>query len=211
MRIRGNDSGVTLIELMIGILLSGIVGAITTMAIVQSFHRQSEIDARGQAVQTVRQALERTMRELRQADPLLALGNDHLVFQEQSANGDVRKLTYSVVATGSNYSLVLDEVDTSAGGAPATQPRRTVAQHLVNGTSVFSVMLPVTGWQATSAVNADCSLKADPTVYDPDCAGLVQVQFVVDPIRASGTSTCTGSGPACLIDVSDQADIRNNA
>lgn len=199
MRIRGNDSGVTLIELMIGILLSGIVGAITTMAIVQSFHRQSEIDARAQAVQTVRQALERTMRELRQADPLLALGNDHLVLRAQSANGDVRDLTYSVVATGSDHSLVLDEVDTPAGGSATPLPRRTVVQHLVNATSVFSVVMP-----------ANCALASDPTSYDPDCAGLVQVQLVVDPIRASGTSTCTGSGPTCLIDVSDQADIRNN-
>jgi type II secretory pathway pseudopilin PulG len=199
MTARGNDGGVTLIELMVGILLSAIVGAITTTAIVQSFHRQSEIDARAQAVQTVRQALERTMRELRQADPLLALGTDHLVFQEQSANGDLRKLTYSVVDAGSDHSLVLDEVDTPVGGSSVTLPTRTIARHLVNGSSVFSVVMP-----------GNCALASDPTSYDPDCAELVQMHLVVDPMRASGTSTCAGAGPTCLIDVSDQADIRNN-
>lgn len=210
MRLRADDGGVTLVELMMAILLSSIVGGIATTAIVQSFHRQSEIDARSQAVQTVRQALERTMREIRQADPLLAVGTDHLVLQEQSANGDARKLTYSVVSSGSNTSLVLDEVDTPASGSPVTLPTRTVAQHLVNGSAVFSVLVPVANWQATSAVNADCSLKADPASYDADCAGIVQVHLVVDPVKASGSSTCAGSGPTCLIDVSDQADIRNN-
>ena len=205
-----NDRGVTLIELMIGILLSGIVGAIATTAIVQSFRRQSEIDARAQAVTTVRQALERTMREVRGADPLLAVGNDHLALRENAANGDVRTLTYSVATTGSDHSLVLDEVDTPSAGAPVTQPRRTVVEHLANATSVFSVVLPVTGWTATSAVNADCTLVADPAAYDADCAGLVQVHLVVDPVRVTGSSTCAGSGPNCQIDVSDHADIRNN-
>lgn len=210
MSVHTDDSGMTLVELMVAIILSAIVGGIATTAIVQSFHRQSEIDARGQAVKTVRQALERTMREVRGADPLLAVGGDHLALQQGTANGDVRALTYSVVITGSDSALVLDEVDTPAGGSPVALPRRTVAEHLVNGSSVFSVLVPVAGWQATSAVNADCSLVADPASYDADCAGIVQVHLVVDPVRASGSSTCTGSGPSCLIDVSDQADIRNN-
>jgi len=199
MRLRTDDGGVTLVELMMAILLSSIVGGIATTAIVQSFHRQSEIDARSQAVQTVRQALERTMREIRGADPLRALGDDHLVLQEEAANGDVRLLTYSVIGTGSDHSLVLDELDTPASGPAVPLPRRTVVEHLVNGTSVFSVVMPT-----------NCALAADPTSYDADCAGIVQVHLVVDPVRASGSSTCAGSGPACLIDVSDQADIRNN-
>ena len=210
MRVRGDDSGLTLVELLIAILLSSVVGAIMTTAIVESFTRQSEIDARAQAITTVRQALERTMREIRGANPLDAVGGNHLALREQSANGDVRALTYSIVGTGSDSSLVLDEVDTPAAGAAVTLPRRTVARHLVNGSSVFSVLVPVTGWQATPAVNADCTLVADHSAYDPRCAGIVQVHLVVDPVRANGLSTCAGSGPDCLIDVSDQADIRNN-
>lgn len=211
MRIRDDDSGLTLVELLIAIVLSGIVGVIMTKAIVESFTRQSEIDARAQAVTTVRQALERTMRDVRGADPLDAVGGDHLALRVVAANGDQRALTYSTVTTGSDSSLVLDEVDTPAGGSPVTLPRRTVAQHLVDGSSVFSVLVPVTGWHATSAVNADCTLVADHSAYDPRCAGIVQVHLVVDPVRANGTSTCAGAGPDCLIDVSDQADIRNNS
>lgn len=217
------DAGLTLVETMMSVLLSAIVGGVLTTAIVVSFHRQSEIEARAAGINTVRQAFERTMREIRGAEPLLSVTDNQLMMMETNAAGVQRTLSYSLVTTGGNVALVVDETDVDANNnALPAPPRRVVAGHLVNvtkGIPVFSVSKAVDGWGAgTSTVDALCHVigTSNPNVYAPDCIGGLVVHLVIDPVRRTGTSTCAGtasalgSGTDCYIDVMDNADIRNS-
>jgi prepilin-type N-terminal cleavage/methylation domain-containing protein len=206
----GADGGFSLVELLVAIMLSTIVGGIITTAIVESFHRQTEIDARANAVNSVRQALERMMREIRGAGRLVNVSSNQLEFLETTPAGVTRDLTYSVVTSGTDTSLALHEVD-SAGASP---PDRTVVDHLASGSAapVFSVYQAAPSWQPTATVDSNCVDSAHPGVYPPECVGALSVHLIVDPVRAGGQSLCAGAaaGSTCYVDVLDDADVRNN-
>ncbi|MBV9291110.1 MAG: type II secretion system protein [Frankiales bacterium] len=216
------DSGFSLIELVVGIGLLAVIGAITTQVIITSFHKESYIEGRTQALIQVRQAMQRTMRELRGADPLVSLTGSSLEEKVTTPNNVTRDITYAVTTSGGVTSLVENEVDrnSTTNAVVATQPQRTVVSHLMNSSSqpVFSVISPVPGYQTSSAsVNpSTCAVSGtSPQAYEPKCVGTVQLQLVVLPIdAASGSSLCpaTLADPTtCYLDVSDSADLRNNS
>lgn len=205
-----DQGGFTLVELVVAIGLSAIVGGVLATAIVGSFHRQSEMDARARSINTVRQAFERTMRDIRAADPLLSVADNQLVLQETNAAGVVRTLTFSLVTSAGVTAFVMDEADVAANGTPLpTPPRQVIANHVANGsTPVFEVLNAVPDWQPTAQVGPLCNQVNYPGYYAPDCVGTIDVHLRIQPVFANGQPSCATSG--CLVDVQDRADIRNN-
>jgi len=197
------ERGFTVVEMLVAVTLSGTVGAIATTAIVQGFHQQASTDARVAAVAHVRTALQRTMRELREAE-LQSLTPNALVMTEDTTG---RTLTYSVQTVNGTTSLVVAD-----GGAGST----VVVSNLVNDASqpVFTP-LPMPGYQPAVPGTVDTSTCAivgqTPTQYSTrDCVGTITVRLRVMPTNPSGKALCTSTGN-CVIDVSDDADIRNNS
>ena len=214
-----DDRGFSLIELMVVVLLLGVLGATTTAVIVNGFRREADNEGRAAAVQQVRTALERTLRDVRQADRLLSVTPTSLAMQITDTSNANRLVCYSVVPNGSDSSL---KRVVSAPGGTCTDPGAqtgTVVRHL-DSTAVF---LPVAdSWSPsyadpTSSARAtvdthDCGQKGvTPLVYKPDCVGAVQVSFVVKPLNTStGETVCpAGSASTCDISVSDSALLRN--
>jgi prepilin-type N-terminal cleavage/methylation domain-containing protein len=213
-----DDGGYTLVELLVVILLAAVIGTITTTVIVTAFRQQSRTDGRAAALVQVRQALQRTMREIRAADPLWALSTSTLVLKESTSTGTVRTLTYSVTTTNGVTSLVETESDVDAAGHAVAGPGpRTVVSHLVNAAAqpVFSVVAPMPGYAGSASVDpATCVIAGQtPTTYERDCVGVLQLHLVVLPTNVqSGASLCPANlaNPAtCYLDISDSADLRN--
>jgi len=213
-----NDSGVTFVETVVVMVLAAVIGLVTTTVIVTTFRRTSEMDGRTTALVQTRQALQRTLRDLRSANPLQGLTSDKLEAVTVTAAGVTRDFTYSVVTQNGVTSLVLTESDTDAAGHPLPSPQpKTVITHLVNTSSqpVFSVVAKAPSFTTSDpAVNAATCVIAGqtPTAYARSCVGTVQVELVVDQVDpVSGRSICaTRAVPSqCYLDVSDAADIRN--
>ena len=213
-----NDSGVTFVETVVVMVLAAVIGLVTTTVIVTTFRRTSEMDGRTTALVQTRQALQRTLRDLRSANPLQGLTSDTLEETIVTPAGVTRDLTYTVTTQAGVTSLVLTETDTDAAGNPLSSPQpKTVVTHLVNSPTqpVFSVVAPAPSFTTTStAVNpATCVITGPtPTAYARACVGTIQVQFVVDQVDpVSGRSICaTRAVPSeCYLDISDAADLRN--
>lgn len=212
------DSGVTFVETVVVMVLAAVIGLVTTTVLVSTFRRTSEMDGRTTALVQTRQALQRTLRDLRASNPLQGLTSGKLEEVVVTSTGVTRDLTYTVTTQNGVTSLVLTETDTDASGQPMTAPEpKTVITHLVNSASqpVFSVVAKAPSFTTTSASvdPATCVIAGQtPTAYARACVGTIQVEFVVDQIDpVSGRSICaTRSVPSqCYLDVSDAADIRN--
>ena len=206
------DQGFTLIELTVVILLLGVMGLVTTSVVINGFHRQAEIDGRAIAIEQVRTALQRTVREIREADfPLLAITTSELDMTLTDSGG-VTRICYSAAATNGVNDLVRVVSPVNKTCTDANAQHYVVATNLAT-TDVFSVPYPAANYQDFTGLNsADCSETADPTTYEQQCAGAINVRLMVIPINANThTDMCpTGvSASACDIDISDTAQLRN--
>lgn len=205
------DRGFTLIELTVVVLLLGIMGVVTTSVVINGFHRQAEIDGRAIAIEQVRTALQRTVREIREADfPLLAITTTELDMTLTDASG-VTRICYSATAT--NGVNALDRVVSPVNGtcADANAQHNVVATNLAT-TDVFSVPYAAANFQDFTGLNLDCSETSDPTTYEQQCAGAIDVRLMVIPTNVNtGAALCpTGvSASACDIDINDTAQLRN--
>lgn len=65
-----SESGVTLVELLVVMILLGVVGSVVTTVIVTGLQTSTSISTRTQALHQIEQSLQRVSRELRVADPL---------------------------------------------------------------------------------------------------------------------------------------------
>jgi type II secretory pathway pseudopilin PulG len=214
-----DDAGFTFVETVVVMILLAAIGLVTTTVLVGTFRRQGEMDTRATALTLTRQALQRTLRDIRAAN-LLGLDATRLQETITTSAGVTRTLTYSVTTSAGVTSLVLDERDVnSANQALPAIRRKTLISHLVNSASqpVFRAVAPVPGYTTTvSGVDPQTCVIAGqtPTAYARDCVGTVQLRLVVDPVDAvTAKSLCAPRGvPAdCYLDLSDSADIRNNA
>lgn len=203
-----DEEGFTLVELLVVVALAAVIGTLTTSAIVSAFRSQTKLDGRADAVIQVRQALQRTLRDVRAADPIKGITASQLTLSVNNGSGS-QDVTYRVQTTSGVTSLLRT---TTAGSGT-----QIVASHLVNTAAqpVFTVQ-PVPNYQAPSGVNgATCGMNAYPGYYEPDCVGTITVRLVVVPTTGqSGKSQCPASGAAlaaCAVDISDDADIRNAA
>lgn len=69
-RLRSSESGFTLVELLVVMLLMGIVGSIVTTALVRGMQTSTVAQSRINGLSDLQRGIERVARELRVADPL---------------------------------------------------------------------------------------------------------------------------------------------
>jgi len=205
------DHGFTLIELTVVVLLLGIMGFVTTSVVVNGFHRQAEIDGRAIAIEQVRTALQRTVREIREADfPVYSLTNSSLAFGLTPNAGSTTQVCYVAATSASGVTSLTRYVGSCS---PATATSAAVVATNLATTDVFSVPYPAANFEDFTGLDAaNCSKTADPTTYEQQCAGAINVRLMVIPTNANtGAKLCpTGtSASACDIDISDTAQLRN--
>lgn len=201
------DRGFTVIEMLVTVTLTGIVGALTTTVIVQGFHQQQATDARAAAVANVRTALERTMRDLRGAE--ITSMTPTSVDLTEYASGGTRQVSYQLQTANGSTSLAV-----SVNSAPATVLLTNIANDLNDpAQQVFTPAPILPSYTPTVAGTVDTSscayIGVSPTQYAPDCVGTVTVHLRVMPVDHAGRQLCDSNGQ-CVIDVSDDAGIRNN-
>ena len=194
----GGERGFTVVEMLISVTLTGVVGATATTVIVQGFHQQAASDARTAAVANVRTALERTVREVREASPL-----NYLTANSLGMSDGTRTLNYSVQTTNGVTSLVVSNGTTTS----------VVISHLVNdgANPVFSASRsPQSPTPPATVDSHTCAVVgAVPAVYSPqDCVGTVHIDLRVMPTDSTGRALCSPTD-SCVIDVNDDADLRN--
>jgi prepilin-type N-terminal cleavage/methylation domain-containing protein len=169
-RRRDRDAGFTLTEMLVVIMLFTMIGAAITTTVVSGLRHQTTLQDRSQAIAGARTALERVDRDLRAADPLMAVSANQLVMSEvpnENAPTATRQITYSVIAAGTSNELVVDEVDTSTTGVVTTKPRRVLLTNLVNGAAnpIFSYVSSTETVTVSFAVQPS-TLKGAVTVSD---------------------------------------------
>ena len=193
-----HERGFTVIEMLISVTLTGVVGAMATTVIVQGFHQQAASDARTSAVNNVRVALERTVRAVREASPL-----NYLTANSLGMSDGTRTLNYSLQTTNGVTSLVVNNGTKTS----------VVISHLVNdgANPVFSASRsPQTPVPPATVDPTTCAvIGAVPAVYSPqDCVGRVHIDLRVMPTDSTGRALCNPNDN-CVIDVNDDADLRN--
>jgi prepilin-type N-terminal cleavage/methylation domain-containing protein len=187
----GADSGYTLSEMLVVLVLLGIVGAIVTTASVTGLHHEGDLQDRTDATSQARTALERVDRDIRSTYPLLAASPTQIVLQEVQPTV-TKTVTYAV----SGSQLTVSTTSTPSGGGTATSSSSVLLRNLVNtaATPVFTVT-PYSGYVAPSGsgVNAStCAMTA--TSYDPGCVGTITVHVMVQPPTVSGPVSVSDSG-----------------
>jgi len=173
--------------------------------IVQGFHQQSPTEARTTAVANVRTALERVMRVLRGATLHGVTGSSVDLTEDTATGTGTQNVSYTLQTTNGITSLMV-----SINGATATP----VISNIVNDATqpVFAVPAASSAYtDSTGTVNTQtCVISGQtPTAYAPQCIGDLKVRLRVMPMSASGGALCASTG-GCVVDVSDDADIRNN-
>jgi type II secretory pathway pseudopilin PulG len=201
-----DDSGMSLIEMLIAVMLTGTIGAVVTSSITTGLHDQVRITAHAVAIGEVRTATQRVTRELRDAAPLLAASATAVTVQQTTTAGS-RVLTYSVITTAGVTNLVVDEKDYNSSTPSidhlvATQPQKTVISDL-NDTADYPVFTfaPASTYQPAqgSGVNPNtCAIPSAPTTYSPACVGEITVH-----VRQNVGTTSE------VIDVTENVEIRN--
>jgi len=112
-RLRG-DHGVTLLEVLIAMVVTLVVGAAIVSALSQSTRAAQRNHNRTTALAQMQTAAQRIARELRAADPITVAQSD-LAEATIVRSGQTRTYRYRLVASGTEYQV--EEVRTAGGVA----------------------------------------------------------------------------------------------
>jgi prepilin-type N-terminal cleavage/methylation domain-containing protein len=140
-RNRGDDSGVTLIELLVAVFLVGVVGSVVTAGIVTSMRTTRQDQARASSASQLRTALDRLTRDLRASDPLRAATATTLTMDEDRA-GKCRRTYYRIAGTSLDWVTVdytsLSVCKTNAGAATPSTGWVPLVQNIDSASSSFT-------------------------------------------------------------------------
>lgn len=128
-RRRDGEAGVGLVELLVVVLLLGIVGGITSRSVITGMQAQRRQMARIEALSGARLGAERTMRDLRMANPLVALEANAATMDVERGGTD-RRMRFAVVEDAGNWTLEVQDTPLDGNGDLAGPP---VVTELVRG------------------------------------------------------------------------------
>jgi type II secretory pathway pseudopilin PulG len=118
-----SETGVSLVELLVVMMIAAIVGAITTATIVNGLHQQRELSSRTYTLNDAKMTLERMTREIRAADPVLVAQPDQLRVEVRRNDATIsyRYELESYTDNGAErYRIAVEQVTTDASGATTT-------------------------------------------------------------------------------------------
>lgn len=173
-RLRGEQSGFTLVELLVVMVLMGVVGSITVAAIVTGMNSQRTTQARLDALHELEVAVQRSIRDLRAASPLLVSNitpaDEHLGARLRRG-GEVAHVYYELETDEDTDEQYLVQL-VSEGG-------ETVTRQLV--TAVDNGDRPLFRYYGTDGVELDCDWDEQTELEYRDCilsANAVAMQVV---------------------------------
>jgi type II secretory pathway pseudopilin PulG len=158
------DSGTTLAELSVVMILFGILASLILAVTTSALHNQQRTVARSGDMATQKTIFERMTRSIRQANPLLIATPSSVSVQTSNSAGTSIVSTWSLVTVSGRRQLVLDE--TRAG---VVQPRQTLLDHVALAAAGFTYVgeTPLTASPAPEDVRSvviDLSVSGQPTV-----------------------------------------------
>lgn len=137
------ESGFTLVELLVVLVLMGIVGGIVVSAITTSMRSASSTSARIHATQELEIAMQRITRDIRAADPL-ELSPSGAFDTEAGAqvvrDGESNTVMYALDATGTELHARIVELDENGNPVPGLPTQQLVTSVDNGDTPVFTYL-----------------------------------------------------------------------
>lgn len=129
----GDESGFTLVELLVVMLIMGIIGAFTMTSLVQGLEVSNDADRRIQTLTDLQQAGQRVSRELRMACSIDTAAPDEATIDILR---DDTRYRYRIFAEADG--TLLADIDTVALDGTTTAHRiDRIAEDIVNGDTLF--------------------------------------------------------------------------
>ena len=198
---RRRDSGFTLVEALMFILLFGIVSSVVAGFATSGLHHQRELQDRSDALAQARTAIQRIDRDIRSTSQIDSATSTDLILQEPvysgtTVTGSSRWVCYYLLTSGSTTKLIAD-VNTATDTCPSTPSSLSkVLVSNVTSTSLFSYT-PVTGYSSptSSVASGTCVMSGtSPTAYDPSCIGKIAVSIQTQPHTVNGPVIVSDNG-----------------
>jgi prepilin-type N-terminal cleavage/methylation domain-containing protein len=144
-RLRSDQAGVTLVELLVVVVLLGVVGSITMAGIISGLHATRRGEARVEALNDLQKGIERVGRELRAAEELrFESGTDprDVVIAQVVRGGERIRYRYYLMTPEGGTTELREDVrrETLTGGLISTQDGLFIA-NIANpetGTPLFT-------------------------------------------------------------------------
>lgn len=155
---RRNEGGFSLIELLVVLVITGIVGGVVVSAITAGMRSASQTSTRIDATQELEVALQRMSRDIRAADPLELSPSG--AFATEAGAKVVRgpktfRVMYFLDASGSELRSELIELDAQGQPLPGVAEQQLVTNVDMGTEPVFSY-LDATGRELTGC-SPDCA------------------------------------------------------
>ncbi len=184
-----------LVELLVGMVLMSVIGVVVLDGIVGGFKAQRGLQQRGDALNQVRTAAQRTLRQIRESTRIDSASNSALIIVRDDG-GASYCMKWELKTAGSTTYL---EQSTSSDCVTFTGAQKVI-DGLDPSVSPFSY-LPKDQWAAPSGSNVSATTcrigSGSPATYSRHCIGAVTLSL---------SRVTTGHTP---VSVDAQTDLRN--
>jgi type II secretory pathway pseudopilin PulG len=172
------DSGLMLVELLVGMVLIGVVAGLAGDAIVSALRSQTYVTTRASDLDGLRQAMQRLTRDIRQG---VIVGNAEPTGNTLQITVPTSTGSRNITISASGTSLTEKVIDTPTGGASITRPTVTVLSNFdAAGTrNIFGYLADpnYTPANATVVSLPSCADTARPGSFAQQCIGTVTVNL----------------------------------
>lgn len=131
----GDQSGFTLVELLVVIILMGVIGAIFTSGMMSAMRADRRTRARVGVQGDLAKGVDRMTKQIRVASPVVAFSPTSL--SVETYRGGIRyRYTYTYNTTAKTVTEQLDRYATATAVTPVSSTTQTLLTNVSNGTSV---------------------------------------------------------------------------